>query len=118
MHRRQTRIRLDTIGLPETVEICAKALALHANEGQVLRYTSSLPLQSFPRDDVVKDDILAYTVTGEAFEKCGIAFPALPEKYAFGSTFWELTATLVNEGKLLPHPVEIREGGLSGIIDG
>jgi NADPH:quinone reductase-like Zn-dependent oxidoreductase len=108
----------DTIALPETAAICAKALAPHPNEGETLRYTSSLPVENFTRDDVITDKFLAYTVTGEAFEKWGMPFPAMPPLYELATKFWQMTARLLEEGKLVPHPVEKRDGGLSGISEG
>jgi NADPH:quinone reductase-like Zn-dependent oxidoreductase len=108
----------DTIALPETAAICANALAPHPNEGETLRYTSSLPVENFPRDDVVTDTFLAYTVTGEVFEKWDMPFPAIPTLYGLATRFWQMTARLLEEGKLVPHPVEKRDGGLGGIVDG
>lgn len=114
----QLRYVFDTIARPNTAAICARALRQNANDGEILYYTSSLPLESFPRDDVLKADVLAYTSAGEAFNKFGIDFPAMPEKYEFATRLWEMGSKLLSEGKLIPHPVEIRKGGLYGVQQG
>jgi hypothetical protein len=62
--------------------------------------------------------ILAYTTFGEAFTKFGTDFPAMPQHFEFGEMFWKLNAELIEEGKILPHPVTLRSGGLHGIPAG
>ncbi|KAJ3151877.1 hypothetical protein HDU86_006009 [Geranomyces michiganensis] len=61
---------------------------------------------------------LAYTAVGEAFHKFGKDFPAIPENYKFASEFWALAQTLLEEGKFKVHPVDARDGGLAGVLDG
>ncbi|KAJ3156042.1 hypothetical protein HDU89_005606 [Geranomyces variabilis] len=61
---------------------------------------------------------LAYTAIGEAFSKFGKDFPPIPQNYKFAAEFWALAQTLLDEGKLKVHPVDAREGGLNGVLDG
>ncbi|KAJ3175785.1 hypothetical protein HDU87_005779 [Geranomyces variabilis] len=61
---------------------------------------------------------LAYTAMGQAFSKFGKDFPAIPQDYKFASDFFALSQTLLEEGKLKVHPVDARQGGLKGVLDG
>lgn len=107
----------DTVGLPQTAKICADAMAPSAENGE-LRYTSSIPVQAFPRDDVTNTNYLAYDAVGESYEMFGINFPAVPENYEFAKAFWQVATALVQEGKLIPHPAQVNNGGLAGIPAG
>jgi hypothetical protein len=40
------------------------------------------------------------------------------EDYEFACKFWQLSADLLNSGKLKAHPTEVREGGLAAIPQG
>lgn len=62
--------------------------------------------------------LLAYTSFGEEFSKFGANWPAVPEHYEMGVKFWELNGKLLKDGKVKPHPVTVREGGLQGVPDG
>ncbi|PQE03694.1 alcohol dehydrogenase protein [Rutstroemia sp. NJR-2017a BBW] len=62
--------------------------------------------------------VLAYTTFGEPFEKFGKSFPAMKEVFEYGKMFWGLNEELVGRGKVRPHPVEVREGGLGGVPTG
>ena len=58
------------------------------------------------------------TTFGEAFVKFGRDFPAERQLFEFGVGFWELSERLVAEGRITPHPVTMRDGGLRAIPDG
>ena len=36
----------------------------------------------------------------------------------FASMFWGIAEKLLNEGKVKPHPVDLRPGGLKGVLEG
>jgi NADPH:quinone reductase-like Zn-dependent oxidoreductase len=106
---------LDCISEEASAAICSKALSKDTSS-QAAKYCSTLPVQ-FPREDVVSTFILGYTVVGEAFHKI-VDFPAKPEDYEFATKFYRIAEQLLNEQKLLPHPIEVREGGLEGVPGG
>ncbi|KAF1915607.1 oxidoreductase-like protein [Ampelomyces quisqualis] len=105
----------DCISDDASAAVCAKALA-QSTPSQPSRYCSTLPVQC-PREDVVSNFVLAYTAPGEAFHKF-IDFPANREDYEFAKKFFRVFQQLLNEGKVVHHPVEVREGGLEGIPAG
>ena len=79
-----------------------------------------LPPDSWPteRKDVNIRWILAYTSLGEAFSEPGTDWPVIPEHYEMGVKFWKLNAEFLKEGKVKPHPVTVKDGGLLMVPDG
>jgi NADPH:quinone reductase-like Zn-dependent oxidoreductase len=107
---------LDCISTEQTMELSAAALS--SDSSLSLRYVGLMIFKEFPRQDVDAKWTFAYTVLGEAFSKIGMDFPAKPEDYEHTKMFWKLSHPLLVEGKIKPHPVEIRSGGLEGMIEG
>jgi hypothetical protein len=58
---------------------------------------------------------MAYTAYGERFEKFGQVWEKSDEDYEFASRVWEVSAELLAEGKLKPHPMLLAEGGVGGL---
>ena len=71
-----------------------------------------------PRKDVKNIFVLSYTATGEAFEYEGDVWEAVPEDFELGVRFSSLMEQLLANGALKAHPVDLREGGWTGIVDG
>lgn len=112
---------LDTISTEESFKICAEAFPPPGSTNGELKLVGLLPVDIFPRKtepNVTATATPAYTTFGEAFSKFGIDFPAIKEHFDFGKTFWELNEKLLAEGKIKPHPVIVKNGGLAGIPDG
>lgn len=111
----QNRLRyaFDTISTPSTVAICAEAIGLQGG-----KYSSLLPNLKWPRCDVSNGFTSLYTAFGETYHKFGREVAAKPSDYRFATQFWKLAAELLREGKLKPHPPDIREGALAGILSG
>ena len=61
---------------------------------------------------------LAYTTFGEAFDKFGISFPVKIEDHDFAAEFWLVSAKLIAEGSIKPHPAQVGERGLEGVLEG
>ncbi|KAI8822609.1 uncharacterized protein EV422DRAFT_524705 [Fimicolochytrium jonesii] len=101
----------DTISLEGSAKISAGVLAPKG------KYSGLLPTKA-PRDDVSWTSTLAYTAFGEPFSTFGVTKDAIPEDYAYATKFWEISEKLLAGGKLKPHPLEVKEKGLKGIIDG
>ncbi|KAF2875842.1 hypothetical protein BDV95DRAFT_674905 [Massariosphaeria phaeospora] len=86
---------LDTTALPETTEIDMQALASGIDHSEVLHYISFVPVGSISRKkDVYARNFLGYTAFGEAFDKFGIYFPAMSERYASMTQFLECFISL------------------------
>lgn len=97
--------KLISEALPESSTVPAQVVTL-------------LPTDTWPRKDVTATAILAYTSLGKAFTKFGIDFPAMPSHFEFGVKFWKLSHELLASGRIKPHPVALRSGGLGGIPNG
>lgn len=70
------------------------------------------------RDDVQVCLTSGYSVFGETSIKYNNLHEGVPADWEFGKKFWALTEKLIAEGKLRPHEVQVRSGGLDGMMDG
>lgn len=61
---------------------------------------------------------IAYTALGDAFTYGPHSFEANKEHYDFMAEFQALAGRLLQEGKIVPHPHRVREGGLRGVLEG
>ncbi|THC90563.1 hypothetical protein EYZ11_009964 [Aspergillus tanneri] len=52
------------------------------------------------------------------FRKSPARMSAILEDKAFAEKFWAMAQKLLAEGKVKPHPVSVREGGLRGVLEG
>ncbi len=105
---------LDTISDDSSASICADAMSDSGG-----RYTSILDV-NFPRTDCTSDLVMAYTAFGEDY-KMGPQAPlqkVLPEDKDFSAMFFDLAEKLLAAEKFRPHQIEVREGGLSGVLEG
>jgi hypothetical protein len=102
----------DTIAKPSTAAICAEALS--SLPGGL--YVCLLSVK-FPRADVNNVFFLGLTIGGELFEISGEVFPPVLEDYELAKKFYALTEKLVEDGKIKPHPADIRVG-IENIMDG
>jgi len=107
---------LDCVSTEASYKIIAAALPEKSEKP--VQVVTLLPTDAWPREDVEATAVLAYTTLGKPFTKFGIDFPAIPQHFDFGVKFWELSNELLAAGKIKPHPVALRKGGLSGIPDG
>ncbi|KAI0386929.1 putative zinc-binding oxidoreductase ToxD [Hypomontagnella monticulosa] len=103
----------DCIAEEGSPEICAQAFSSKGG-----KYSALLPVEKFPREDVTNVFTLGYTATGEAFPKFGADWPAMPDHFEFASKFWQVSGELLAQGKIKPHPADVREGGLQGVFEG
>lgn len=121
---------LDCISLESSYRIDAAALKSTSSSSsqkeeeeveEELHCLALLPTDTWPAErkhDVNVRWMLAYTSFGEEFFKFGATWPAVPEHYEMGVRFWALHARLLREGKVKPHPVAVKGGGLAGIPEG
>lgn len=110
----QLKLIFDTIGTNATgIRICEAAFS----KDPTCRY-GTLLLNDFPRPDVVVSSSVLMTFRGEAFDLFGRHFPADPNDFEFACRFASLTERLLEEKKLVPHPVLLQSGGLGGVLEG
>lgn len=103
----------DCISAGASPRICADAIG--AGGGQ---YLSLLPVE-FPRSDVKSGYTLGYTVTGERFTfREGMEFPAKRKDFEFGIGHVREAEMLLQEKRVVPIPIEEREGGLDRVHEG
>ncbi|KAJ4337891.1 hypothetical protein N0V95_008205 [Ascochyta clinopodiicola] len=110
------RYVLDCVSTESSYGLIAQALP--ESPEKPVQVVTLLPAHSWPRKDITATHVLAYTTFGKPFTKFGIDFPAIPPHFEFGVMFWELSHKLLAEGKVKPHPVALRKGGLAGIPEG
>ncbi|KAF2165037.1 hypothetical protein M409DRAFT_67348 [Zasmidium cellare ATCC 36951] len=99
---------VDCISTEETGAFCAKVLAPKA------KYSASLVPQC-PREDVEMFSTPGFSFMGEPWEQFGVMNPASMEDFEYSKGFAILAERLLAEGKVRPHPVDLREGGLEAI---
>lgn len=102
----------DTVALESSAKICAEAFGPHGGV-----YCNLLGVDC-PRNDVKSEFFLGYDMSGELYKFEGEIYPARPEAFDFGRTWYPAAEKLWAEGKWKPHPQRVGAGGLLGAIDG
>lgn len=111
--KNELRYAWDCISVEASTAICAAALS--TEEG--CHYGSILGAK-LPRKDVKYTFTLLYEGTGEDFDKYGNHFEGKREHFEAAKTWIGEAEVLLGNGKVKPHPVSMREGGLEGAIEG
>ncbi|KAJ5174223.1 uncharacterized protein N7482_000100 [Penicillium canariense] len=111
---------VDCIGTEESGIACSKILALAGGHYHSIRVPCP---ESFkerrPEDTALATTALGYTMFGERFEFPGVAeYPAEPAMEEFAKKWVLVAEELVKTGKVQPHPLDIRGGGLEGLLQG
>ncbi|KAJ5482158.1 hypothetical protein N7475_000970 [Penicillium sp. IBT 31633x] len=103
---------LDTISTPQSAAICSAAISSAGGS-----YNALLDVRS-ARDDVDSRVSMAYDVFGEPY-RMGPQ-ETRPEKtdLDFGIKWWEIAERLIGERRILPHPYQVKPGGLAGALAG
>jgi hypothetical protein len=120
--RRYTNNKLfyvfDCIAEKNSLQICCDALSMSSSpSGGKPQYSALLPAK-IPRTDVDFRFTMAYTVLGDPYNIGGTTYEAKPEDYEFGKRFLGVTGKLLEEKKIRVHRIDVRPGGLDGIMDG
>ncbi|KAJ5953287.1 hypothetical protein N7454_000183 [Penicillium verhagenii] len=106
------KLVLDTISLDASAEFCEKALSTAGGD-----YTALLAV-AVKRDNVKSHMTLGYTAVGEAFDKFGRFWEALPENKEFAIGWWKLAEPILASGKVKVHTPKVNPGGLRGVLEG
>ena len=109
----------DCIAEKGAPEICYEALSTGTTSDPATwpKYHALLPLEKAPRTDVHAKFVVAYSAVGEKFRFLGVD-DEIPEDYEYASKFWTVVQALLDRKLIRGQRVELREGGLEGIIDG
>ena len=61
---------------------------------------------------------MAHSILGSALELGGtFGRPSTPEHRKFGARWFPLVEKLIQDGGIINHPLEVREGGLAKVSD-
>ena len=70
-----------------------------------------------PRADVESIFFLGYSVSGEGYIFEGEHYEADEEFFVHGVEFAKTAEKLLKDGKFVPHPQRLEQGGLNGILE-
>ncbi|EOA86427.1 uncharacterized protein SETTUDRAFT_110023 [Exserohilum turcica Et28A] len=104
----------DCVTDTETMRMCYSALG--SSGGKYIAIEALDCAIKYTRRDVVADWLMAPTIMGSPVLISGTyGRPSTPAHRRFGAAFFALVETLLREGKLKGHPVQMRDGGLAKI---
>ncbi|OJJ35390.1 hypothetical protein ASPWEDRAFT_59712 [Aspergillus wentii DTO 134E9] len=111
---------IDCIGDENAVHFCSKALSPSGGHYHSVKAPFPETFKALrPEDGVIGTTAVAYAMLGETFKFVdGTIFPADEELGEFAKKGMLILEDLVMDGKIQTHPVDVREGGLEGILDG
>ena len=109
-------LAFDCISEGDSIKICEEAIS--SSKGGVITCLLRSALGNITRSDITGKHTSGYTVIGEAFDKLGAHVEAKPDDFEHAKKFWSLTQSLVEDGQLKPHPVEVGKDGLVGVFAG
>ncbi|KAJ5985460.1 hypothetical protein N7522_012656 [Penicillium canescens] len=103
---------LDTISTPQSAAICSAAISSAGG-----CYNALLDVRS-ARDDVDSHVSMAYDVLGEPYRMGTQETSPDASNFEFGIKWWAAAQKLLEERRILPHPYQVKPGGLAGALDG
>jgi hypothetical protein len=111
--KNQLKYAWDCISLESSAEICADALSTEPG----CHYGSILNVE-LPRKHVKCTFTVLYVACGEDFDKFGMHFDGKSSHYEAAKKWISEAEVLLAAGKVKPHPISSRDGGLEGAILG
>ncbi|KAJ5348708.1 hypothetical protein MYU51_006865 [Penicillium brevicompactum] len=103
---------LDTISTPQSAAICSAAISSAGGS-----YNALLDVKS-ARDDVDSHVSMAYDLLGEPYRMGAQEITPDSGNFEFGVKWWALAEKLLQERRILPHPFQVKTGGLAGALAG
>lgn len=103
---------LDTISTPQSAVICSTGISSAGGA-----YNALLNVKS-ARDDVDSHVSMAYDVLGESYRMGAQEIVPVDGNPDFGIKWWALVQKLLDERRILPHPHQVKPGGLAGVLAG
>jgi hypothetical protein len=110
---------LDCIGNESSARLCATILSPSGGHYHSVKPPVPAVFKTLrPEDTAIATTALGYALSGESFElPPGNVHPADPQQGEFAKEWAVLSEALIAAGKIKPHPVHVREGGLEGVLD-
>lgn len=110
------KLCLDNISRPESAKFCAGVLTPQGDPHQSdILYSVLTPLTP-PLPAITTVYTLGYSFLGEDWEFMGQAHPASIEDFESARKFAIVAEKLLELGHIRPHPVDVRSGGLEGVV--
>ena len=107
----------DCVTDAETMKMCYEAIG--ASGGKYVAIDPFATRIQYSRRDVRADWLMIYSLFGNPVRLAGVyGRPARPEDREFASRLFPMAETLLSQGLLKPHPMEIRTGGLKTVTYG
>ena len=112
--------RFDCISDAASTQICANSLSSRPAPDGSKPFYSGFPTGSppMPRDDVRAETTLGYTAMSEPFTLGGAEYPAMLDHKEFHEKWLEAVYELLRNGKIKIHTLDVRKGGLKGVLEG
>jgi aspyridone synthetase trans-acting enoyl reductase len=108
---------LDCVTEAETMKLCYDAIGTAGG-----KYVALDPFAThvqYTRRDVQADWLMIYSLFGKPVMLAGLyGRPARPLDREFAARMFPLAEQLLEQRRLKPHPIEVRTGGLAGIVEG
>lgn len=82
------------------------------------KYTSLIPVEKLPREDITNLTTAVYTALGQHFMFGPYEFPPSKTDFDFAVKFLAIATDLLEQGKFRVHEPDVREGGLEAIFNG
>ncbi|KAH8693570.1 chaperonin 10-like protein [Talaromyces proteolyticus] len=111
---------LDCIGEEETAKFCAPLLSPTGGHYHSVKVPVPDTFKKLRPEDTVKATTsLGYTMLGEDFELMeNMVLHVSDAETEFAKQWVELADKLVGQRLIVPHPIDIRDGGLQGVLHG
>ncbi|CAG8214644.1 unnamed protein product [Penicillium olsonii] len=103
---------LDTISTPQSAAICSAAISSAGGS-----YNALLDVKS-TRDDVDSHVSMAYDILGEPYRMGAQDITPDQSNLDFGIKWWDVAQNLLQQRRILPHPFQVKTGGLAGALAG
>ncbi|KAJ5579501.1 uncharacterized protein N7459_005486 [Penicillium hispanicum] len=103
---------LDTISSPQSVATCSAALSSSGGS-----YNALLDVQC-AREDVDSHVSMAYDILGEPYQIGTKTYSPGMQDPEFGIRWWNCAQTWLQNRRLVPHPHQLKPGGLIGVLNG
>lgn len=102
----------DTISTPQSAAICSAGISSVGGT-----YNALLDVKS-SREDVDSHISMAYDLLGESYRMGTQETTPDAKDFEFGVQWWNLAQRLLEERRILPHPYQVKPGGLAGVLSG
>lgn len=103
---------LDTISTPQSAAICSASISSSGGS-----YHALLDVKS-AREDVDSHVSMAYDLLGEPYRMGPNETSPDKGNIEFGIRWWNSVQKLLAERRVLPHPYQVKAGGLAGVLAG